>query len=187
MDRSRDREYCLQLLQEYTKSDSLLKHAYAVETCVKAYAEKLNEEVAYWGNVALLHDFDYEKYPTAEEHPFKGAEILRDKGFDEEFINSILSHADFSGVARDTLLKKILFACDELAGFITAVTYVRPSKSIDEVEVSSVKKKMKDKAFARAVSRDDILNGAMEINIPLEEHIGFCIEAMKRNKELLGL
>ncbi|HCY77867.1 MAG TPA: HAD family hydrolase [Ignavibacteriales bacterium] len=187
MDRSRDRDYCLQLLQEYTKSDSLLKHAYAVETCVKAYAEKLNEDVAYWGNVALLHDFDYEKYPTAEEHPFKGAEILREKGFDEEFINSILSHADYSGVARDTLLKKNLFACDELAGFITAVTYVRPSKCIDEVEVGSVKKKMKDKAFARAVSRDDILNGAAEINIPLDEHIGFCIEAMKRNKELLGL
>lgn len=187
MDKSRDREYCLQLLQEFTKSESLLKHAYAVETCVKAYAEKLNEDVAYWGNVALLHDFDYEKYPTAEEHPFKGAEILKERGFDQEFIDSILSHADYSGVPRNTLLKKVLFACDELAGFITAVTYVRPSKSIDEVEVASVKKKMKDKAFARAVNRDDILNGAIEINVPLEEHIGFCIEAMKRNKELLGL
>jgi putative nucleotidyltransferase with HDIG domain len=156
MDKSRDREYCLQLLQEFTKSESLLKHAYAVETCVKAYAEKLNEDVAYWGNVALLHDFDYEKYPTAEEHPFKGAEILKERGFDQEFIDSILSHADYSGVPRNTLLKKVLFACDELAGFITAVTYVRPSKSIDEVEVGSVKKKMKDKAFARAVNRDDI-------------------------------
>ena len=187
MDISRNRDYCLALLKEFTKGDSLLKHAYAVETCVRAYAEKLNEDVEYWGNVALLHDFDYEKYPTAEEHPFKGAEILREKGFNEDFINSILSHADYSGVPRDSILKKVLFACDELAGFITAVTYVRPSKSVDEVEVSSVKKKMKDKAFARAVNRDDIKNGAVEINIPLEEHIEFCITAMRKNKELLGL
>ena len=187
MDLTRNREYCLSLLQEYTKSDSLLKHAYAVETCVRAYAEKLNEDVEYWGNVALLHDFDYEKYPTAEEHPFKGAGILKEKGFDEEFISSILSHADYSCVPRDTILKKVLFACDELAGFITAVTYVRPSKSVDEVEVSSVKKKMKDKAFARAVNRDDIVKGAEGINIPLDEHIDFCINAMRKNKELLGL
>ena len=187
MDLTRNREYCLTLLQEYTKSDSLLKHAYAVETCVRAYAEKLNEDVDYWGNVALLHDFDYEKYPTAEEHPFKGAGILKEKGFDEEFISSILSHADYSCVPRDTILKKVLFACDELAGFITAVTYVRPSKSVDEVEVSSVKKKMKDKAFARAVNRDDIVKGAEGINIPLDEHIDFCINAMRKNKELLGL
>lgn len=186
MDINRNREYCLNLLKEYTKSESLLKHAYAVETCVRAYAEKFNEDVEFWSNVALLHDFDYEKHPTAEEHPAKGAEILMEKGFDEEFISSILSHADYSGVPRDTLLKKVLFSCDELAGFITAVTYVRPSKSIDEVEVSSVKKKMKDKAFARAVNRDDILNGAKEINIPLEEHIQFCIDAMKKNKEVLG-
>ena len=154
---------------------------------MRAYAEKLNEDVEYWGNVALLHDFDYEKFPTAEEHPFKGAEILREKGFDEEFISSILSHADYSGVPRDTLLKKVLFACDELAGFITAVTYVRPSKSVDEVEVSSVKKKMKDKAFAKAVSRDDIINGAAGIYVALDEHIQFCIYAMRKNKELLGL
>lgn len=187
MDVTRDREYCLNILQEYTKSDSLLKHGYAVESCVRAYAEKMNEDIEYWGNVALLHDFDYEKYPTAEEHPFKGAEILKEKGFDEEFISAILSHADYSGVPRDTSLKKVLFACDELAGFITAVTYVRPSKSIDEVEVSSVKKKMKDKAFARAVNRDDILNGADGIGIALDEHIDFCIKAMRKNKDLLGL
>jgi len=187
MDVTRTREYCLTLLKEYTKSDSLLKHAYAVETCVKAYAQKMNEDVEYWGNVALLHDFDYEKHPNAEEHPFKGAEILKAKGFDEEFINSILSHADYSGVPRNTSLKKVLFACDELAGFITAVTYVRPSKSVDEVEVSSVKKKMKDKAFARAVNRDDIINGADGINTPLDEHIEFCVSAMRKNKELLGL
>jgi putative nucleotidyltransferase with HDIG domain len=187
MDVTRNREFCLNILKEYTKSDSLLKHAYAVESCVRAYAEKMNEDIEYWGNVALLHDFDYEKYPTAEEHPFKGAEILKEKGFDDEFINAILSHADYSGVPRDTSLKKVLFACDEIAGFITAVTYVRPSKSIDEVEVSSVKKKMKDKAFARAVNRDDMLNGAEGIGIALDEHIDFCIKAMRKNKDLLGL
>jgi putative nucleotidyltransferase with HDIG domain len=187
MDNSRNREYCLSILQEYTKSDSLLKHAYAVESCVRAYAGKFNEDVEYWGNVALLHDFDYEKFPTAEEHPFKGAEILKEKGFDDIFVKSILSHADYSGELRDTLLKKVLFACDEIAGFITAVTYVRPSKSISEVELKSVKKKMKDKAFARAVSRDDIINGADGLGIPLDEHIQFCIDAMKKNKDELGL
>lgn len=187
MDINRNRDFCLNLLQEYTKSYSLLKHAFAVETCVKAYAERFAEDLEYWGNVALLHDFDYEKYPSAEEHPFKGAEILKEKGFDEEFVKSILSHADYSGEPRNTLLKKVLFACDELTGFITAVTYVRSSKSIDEVEVSSIKKKMKDKAFARAVNREDIINGALEINIPLEEHLQFCIDALKKNKELLGL
>ena len=183
----RDRNYCLQLLKEYTQSESLLKHAYAVETCVLAYAKKFNEDVKYWGNVALLHDFDYEKYPTMEEHPFKGSEILKEKGFDEEFRNAILSHADYSGVPRETLLQRTLFACDELAGFITAVTYVRPSKSIVEVEVKSVKKKLKDKAFAKNVSRDDIINGAEGLNIPLDEHIQFCITAMKENREELGL
>ncbi len=186
-DIARDRSYCLSILQEYTKSESLLKHAYAVETCVKAYAKKFGEDELYWGNAALLHDFDYEMYPTAEEHPFKGSEILKAKGFDDLFRNTILSHADYSGVPRDTLIAKTLFACDELAGFITAVTYVRPSKSIDEVEVKSVKKKMKDKAFARSVSREDIINGAEQLGVPLDEHIQFCINAMKENKELLGL
>lgn len=183
----RDRNYCLNLLKEYTKSESLLKHAFAVESCVRAYAEKFGEDVEFWGNVALLHDFDYEKYPSAEEHPYKGAEILRGLGFSEEFITAILSHADYTGVKRETLLQKTLFACDELAGFLTAVAYVRPSKSIDEVEVKSVRKKMKDKAFAKAVSREDIINGASELGVDLDEHISFCIEAMKKNKELLGL
>jgi putative nucleotidyltransferase with HDIG domain len=187
MDVSKDRNFCLSVLNEYTQSDSLLKHAYAVESCVKAYAKKYNEDEEYWGNVALLHDFDYEKYPTAEEHPFKGSEILKEKGFDENFIKSILSHADYSGEPRDTLLKKVLFACDEIAGFITAVTYVRPSKSVEEVEVSSVKKKLKDKAFARSVNREDIIKGAEELDIPLEEHIQFCINAMKENRAQLGL
>ncbi|MFZ6033376.1 MAG: HDIG domain-containing metalloprotein [Melioribacter sp.] len=186
-DKMRDRNYCLDLLKQYTKSESLIKHALAVESCVRAYAEKFGEEAEYWGNVALLHDFDYEMYPTAEEHPYKGAEILKDLGFDEEFVNAILSHADYTGVERNSLLKKTLYACDELAGFITAVTYVRPSKSIDEVEVKSVLKKMKDKAFARAVNREDIKKGAEELGVPLNEHIQFCIEAMKKNKEILGL
>jgi putative nucleotidyltransferase with HDIG domain len=169
MDEERNRDYCLSILQEYTKSDSLLKHAYAVESCVKGYAEKYNEDVEYWGNIALLHDFDYEKYPTEQEHPFTGAAILREKGFSEDFVKSILSHANYSGEPRDTLLKKVLYACDELAGFITAVTYVRPSRSIDEVEVKSVQKKMKDKAFARAVSREEISEGAQLLGIPLDE------------------
>ena len=186
-DQTGKREYCLSILKEYTKSDSLLKHAYAVETCVKAYAKKFNEDENYWGNVALLHDFDYEMYPTENEHPFKGSEILKEKGFSEEFRSAILSHADYSGIKRETLLQKTLFACDEIAGFITAVTYVRPSKSIDEVEVKSVKKKLKDKAFARTVNREDIINGAEALGIPLDEHIDFCIKAMRGNKELLGL
>ena len=182
-----NREFCLEILKEYTKSDSLLKHAYAVEACVKYYAKKLGEDELYWGNVALLHDFDYEKYPTAEEHPAKGAEILKEKGFEEEFISAILSHADYTGVPRNTKLKQILFACDELAGFITAVALVRPSKSIDEVQVKYVKKKMKDKGFSKAVSREDIRKGAEEINLELDEHISNCIEAMKLEKELLEL
>lgn len=186
-DKMRDRNFCLEILNDHTKSDSLLKHAYAVETCMRAYAEKFNEDIEYWGNVALLHDFDYEKYPTAEEHPFKGNEILKEKGFDEEFRNAIMSHADYTNIPRETLLKKTLFACDELAGFITAVTYVRPSRSIDEVELKSVLKKMKDKAFARAVNRDDITKGAEELGVALDEHIQFCINAMKKNKEALGL
>jgi putative nucleotidyltransferase with HDIG domain len=186
-DVTRDRNFCLSILKEYTKSDSLLKHAYAVETCVRAYAKKFGEDEEYWGNVALLHDFDYETFPTAEEHPFKGSEILKEKGFDEIFRNSIVSHANYSGIPRDTLLMKTLFACDEIAGFITAVTYVRPSKSVDEVEVKSVRKKMKDKAFAKSVSREDIINGAEALGIPLDDHIEFCINAMKANKTELGL
>lgn len=183
----RDRDICLSILNEYTKSESLIKHAYAVESCVRAYAMKNNEDEKFWGNVALLHDFDYEMYPTQEGHPYRGNEILKEKGFPEEFRNAIMSHADYTGVPRNSLLQKVLFACDELAGFLTAVAYVRPSKSIDDVEVKSVLKKMKDKAFARAVNRDDIKNGAEGIGISLEEHIQFCINAMKNKKELLGL
>lgn len=182
-----DREFCFTILNDHTKSDSLIKHALAVETCVKAYALSYNEDENFWGNVALLHDFDYEMYPTSEGHPFKGNEILKEKGFSEEFRNAIMSHADYSGVQRNSLLEKVLFASDELAGFITAVTYVRPSRSVEEVEVKSVLKKMKDKAFARAVNREDIKKGAEELGVPLEEHIQFCINAVKNNKEVLGL
>jgi len=186
-DISRDHDVCWKILKEYTNSEGLIKHALAVETCVRAYAKKYNEDEEYWGNVALLHDFDYEKFPTEKEHPFKGSEILKEKGFDDEFREAILSHADYSGVIRETLLQKVLYACDELAGFITAVTYVRPSKTVDEVEVRSVKKKLKDKAFARSVSREDIRNGAEDLGIPLDEHIEFCIQAMRKNKDALGL
>jgi putative nucleotidyltransferase with HDIG domain len=183
----RDRDYCISILNEYTKSESLIKHALAVETCVRSYAIKLDEDEIFWGNVALLHDFDYEMYPTAEEHPYKGNEILKGKGFSDEFRNAIMSHADYTGVKRISMLEKVLFACDELAGFITAVTYVRPSKTVDEVEVKSVLKKMKDKAFARTVNREDIVKSAQELGVSLEEHIQFCINAMKANKDLLGL
>jgi putative nucleotidyltransferase with HDIG domain len=178
---------CLSILKEFTKSESLLKHAYTVEACVRAYAVKFNEDEEYWGNVALLHDFDYEMYPTAEEHPYKGSEILAERGFDENFRKAIMSHADYTGIPRETLLSKVLFACDELAGFITAVAYVKPSRSVDEVEVKSVRKKLKDKAFARAVSREDIIKGAEGLNIPLDEHIQFCINAMQARKTELGL
>ena len=187
MEKELNREECLKILKKYTKSDSLLKHAYAVETCVVAYAKKFGEDEKYWGNVALLHDFDYEKFPTAEEHPYKGNEILKELGFEEEFRTAIMSHAEYTGIPRETKLRKTLFACDELAGFITAVAYVRPSKSVVDVKVKSVKKKLKDKGFARAVNREEIIQGAEELGIPLDEHIEFCIEAMKENKELLGL
>lgn len=182
-----NRDYCLELLKEYTKSDSLLKHAYSVEACVKAYAEKYNEDINFWGNVALLHDFDYEMYPSMEDHPSKGEEILKEKGFSDQFRRAILSHADHTNVSRESKLEKVLYACDELAGFITAVTLVRPSKSLDEVKVKSVKKKMKDKGFSRAVSREDIKKGAEDLDVDLDVHIEFCIEAMKKVKESLGL
>ena len=183
----RNREYCYSILDEFTKSESLIKHALAVEACVRVYAQKYSEDENFWGNVALLHDFDYEMYPSADEHPFKGNEILKERGFSEEFRKAIMSHADYTNVPRDSLLEKVLFACDELAGFLTAVAYVRPSKSIAEVQVKSVIKKMKDKAFARAVNRDEIKNGAEGLGIPLEEHIQFCIDAMKSKRESLGL
>jgi len=180
------------LLCEYTLSESLRKHMLAVEACVRAYARKNGADEDTWSLAALLHDFDYERWPnndhTADrEHPAEGAKILREKGYSEEIIRAILSHADYTGVPRETPLEKTLFACDELAGFLTACSYVRPSKSILDLEVSSVKKRMKDKAFARGVSRDDVINGAQQLGVPLDDHIAFCIEAMRTEAEALGL
>jgi putative nucleotidyltransferase with HDIG domain len=187
-----NRDDAWKLLCEYTQSESLRKHMLAVETCVRAYARKNNADEETWGLAALLHDFDYERWPNAEhsadkEHPAEGARILRELGYSEEITRAILSHADYSDIARQSALEHTLFACDELAGFLTACTYVRPSKSILDLEVDSVKKRMKDKAFARGVSRDDVRKGAEELAVPLEEHIAFCIAAMRENADALGL
>ncbi|MBI2417108.1 MAG: HDIG domain-containing protein [Ignavibacteriales bacterium] len=180
-----DYSYCFNLLYELTTGESLRKHGHAVAACMEYYAAKLNEDTAYWKNVGLLHDFDYEKFPTPEEHPYKGAEILRHHQFEDSFIEAIMSHVPYAGIPRDTKLKQMLFACDELSGFLVAVSYVRPGRSLDEVEVKSVLKKMKDKAFARQVSRDDIVKGAELAGILLEEHIGNCITALRACKELV--
>src|SRR5712671_5574367 len=182
-----DREQAWTLLCEFTKSDSLRRHALAVEACVAAYARKLNEDETKWSVTALLHDFDYEMHPEAPDHPMKGEPILAERGVSEEIRRAILSHADYSGVARVSPLEKTLFACDELAGFLTACSYVKPGRSIHEVEVKGVRKKLKDKAFARSVSRDDIVNGPAELGVDLDEHIEFCIAAMKPRAVELGL
>ena len=182
-----DRQAAWGLLTEFTQSESLRKHAMAVEACMRAYARKLGEDEQLWGLVGLIHDFDYEKYPSAEDHPFKGSEILKERGYSEEIRRAILSHAEYSGVPRETAMEKTLFACDELAGFITAATLVKPSKSLAELDAKSVRKKMKDKAFARSVNRNDIINGAADLGVDLEEHITFCIEAMKGIAGELGL
>jgi putative nucleotidyltransferase with HDIG domain len=175
------------LLTEFTQSESLRKHALAVEACLRAYARNAGADEELWGVVGLLHDFDYEKYPTAEEHPFKGSEILKERGYSEEIRRAILSHAQYSGVPRVSALEKTLFACDELAGFITACALVKPGRSLAEVEAPSVRRKMKDKAFARSVHREDIIQGAAELGVDLEQHIAFCIEAMKTIAGELGL
>lgn len=175
------------ILTEYTKNPNLIKHALAVEAGMRAYARKFNEDEEKWGVVGLLHDFDYEIHPTLDLHPQKGSEILRQKGVSEEIIRAILSHANHTGVPRQSLMEKTLFACDELAGFITAAALVRPSKKIAEVEVGSVKKKFKDKAFARQVSREDIFKGAEELGISIEEHIDTVLKGMQAIAEELGL
>ena len=182
-----NRESAWQLLCEYTQSESLRKHMLAVEACMRAYARKLGGDEEQWGITGLLHDFDYEKYPTQQEHPFVGNKVLEERGYPEEMRRAILSHAEYSGVKRESPMEKALFACDELAGFITATALVKPSKSLAEVEAKSVRKKMKDKAFARSVSRDDIINGAADLGVDLDEHIKFCIEAMKGIAAELGL
>src|SRR3982751_6459518 len=181
------RDRALEILHEYTKSDSLRKHALAVEACVAAYARKFGEDENKWSVTALLHDFDYEMHPDAPDHPMKGEPILAERGVDEEIRRAILSHANYSGVSRESMLEKTLFACDELAGFLTACAYVKPGRSIAEVEAKSVRKKLKDKAFARSVSRDDIVNGAAALGVDLDEHIEFCIKAMQGRAEELGL
>src|SRR5438477_9486632 len=182
-----DRSAAWNLLTEFTQSESLRKHALAVEACMRAYARKFGADENLWGTVGLLHDFDYEKYPTPEEHPYKGNEILKERGYSDEIRRAIMSHAEYSGVSRDTAMEKALFACDELAGFITAVALIKPGKSLAEVDVKSVRKRMKDKAFARKVNRDDIINGAKDLGADLDEHIAFCIEALKPVAKELGL
>jgi predicted hydrolase (HD superfamily) len=197
-DSSFTRERAWSLLNEHTQSPSLIKHALAVESCVRSYAERHADSTGLvgddrdalldlWSATALLHDFDYEKHPSQEEHPFVGIAILTEQGWPESVRTAILGHAEYSGVPRESQLAKALFACDELAGFLTACSLVKPTKSIHDVDVAGVKKKMKDKAFARGVNRDDIVKGASELDIPLDEHIANCIAAMQSNAETLGL
>lgn len=181
------RQQAYELLTEYTEKEGLIKHALAVEAAMRAYAKKFGEDEDAWGIVGLIHDFDYEKYPSMEDHPFKGSEILRQRGYPEEWIEAILGHGDHTGVPRKTQMAKTLYAVDELSGFITAVAYVRPNKKLGEVKVKSVKKKMKDKAFARQVSREDIRKGAEELGVELDEHIDFVVKAMQQISDDLGL
>ena len=175
------------IVTEFIRSEGLRKHALAVSVCLEAYAPRYTEDAEKWAVTGLLHDFDWEIHPTLPDHPTKGEPILAERGVSEEIRRAILSHADFTGVPRVTPLEKALFACDELAGFITACSYVKPGKSVHEVDVASVRKKMKDKAFARAVSREDIVNGAAGLGVELDEHIGFCVQAMRDRAAELGL
>jgi putative nucleotidyltransferase with HDIG domain len=186
------REEAWNLLCEYTQNENLRKHALAVEACVRAYARKNQADEHLWGITALLHDFDYERWPNdahspTEEHPAGGSTILRDRGYPEDMIRAILTHADYCNVPRETPLEHTLFACDELAGFLTACSLVKPGKSIFEVESDSVKRKLKDKAFARGVNREDVRKGAEELGVPIAEHIAFCIAAMREAADALGL
>ena len=181
------RDQAWEIVCEFTKSEGLRKHALAVEACVTAYAKQLGEDEHKWGVTALLHDFDWEIHPQLPDHPMLWEPILAERGVDEETRRAILSHADFSGVPRVSPLEKVLYACDELAGFITAISYVKPNRSVFEVDAVSVKKKMKDKAFARAVNRQDILHGAQELGVPLDEHVEFCVKAMQARADALGL
>lgn len=180
-----NREQALEILYEYTKTESLRKHAYAVEASMRAYAKKYNEDEELWGAIGLIHDFDYEMYP--DEHPMRGSQILADRGVPEDIRTAILGHADFSGVPRETLMAKTLYAVDELCGFIIAVTLVRPTKSVSDVAIKSVKKKMKDKRFAAKVNRDEIRKGAEELGVEFEEHVAFVIQALSKVATDLGL
>jgi putative nucleotidyltransferase with HDIG domain len=187
MDALLTRDAAWALLTEWTKSESLRKHALAVEASVRGYARLFGEDEEAWGLVALLHDFDYERYQTAEDHPFRGCEELQRRGYPEWVTRAILSHADYSGVARASRLEKTLYACDEMSGFVTAASLVRPSKSVLDLEPASVIKRMKDKAFARNVSRDDLRRGAEELNLPLEEHVANVIRFVRERADALGL
>jgi putative nucleotidyltransferase with HDIG domain len=187
-----NRERALALMHEYTASDALRKHMYAVEIAMRAMAERAGEDPESWGLVGLLHDFDYERYPNAshsptEEHPAEGVRILAAHGFPEPMQRAILGHANYSGVPRDSAMARALFAVDELAGFLVACALVRPSRSLQDLEVSSVKKKLKDKAFARGVSREDVIRGAEELGVPLDQHIAFMLEALRPHERMLGL
>ena len=182
-----NRESAWGLLCEYTPSESLRKHAKAVEACMRAYARKYGEDEEKWGLTGLIHDFDYERWPSMEDHPFRGNEILTTLGWPEDIRRAVMSHADYSGVRRESQMEKALYACDELAGLITAAALVKPNKSIFEVDAGSIRRKMKDKAFARSVNRQDIINGAADLGVDLDEHITFCIEAMKGIAGELGL
>jgi putative nucleotidyltransferase with HDIG domain len=175
------------LVTEYTQSESLRKHMLGVEAAVRGYARQFGADEDDWGAVALLHDFDYERYPDQQNHPFRGVEILQAKGYPEWVTRAILSHADYSGVPRESKLEKTLYACDEMSGFVTAASLVRPSKSILDLEAASVVKRMKDKAFARAVSRDDLKRGAEELGLPLDQHIANVIAFMREQADRLGL
>jgi len=185
MELSRDAAWAL--VTEYTQTESLRKHMMGVEAALRGYARLWSESEEEWAVVALLHDFDYERWPDQQNHPFRGVEILKEKGYPEWVTRAILSHADYSGVARQSRLEHALFACDEMSGFVTACSLVRPSRSVLDLEPASVMKRMKDKAFARAVSRDDLRNGAAEIGLPLEEHIGHVIGFMRERADALGL
>ncbi len=183
------RDEALALLHEYTKTDSLRKHALAVEQAMKACARRFapDDDPVRWGLCGMLHDFDYEAYPTAEQHPYVGSKILEEHGFDEDFRLAILGHAPYTNVARTTAMAKALFACDELCGFLVACALVQPSKKLADVRPASVKKKLKDKAFARSVSREDIYNGAAELGVELEEHIAFVREALLEIADQIGV
>jgi predicted hydrolase (HD superfamily) len=176
-----------QIVCEFVQSESLRRHMLGVEACMVAYAEKFGADPGPWAITALLHDFDWEIHPNAPDHPMKGEPILAERGVDETIRRAILSHASYSGVPRESLLERTLFACDELTGFLTACSYVKPGRSIYEVDVASVKRKLKDKAFARNVNREDIVTGARELGLQLDDHIAFCIEAMKARADELGL
>jgi putative nucleotidyltransferase with HDIG domain len=182
-----NRDAAWALLTEFTQNDNLLKHGLAVEAAVRGYARRFGEDEEWWGAAALLHDFDYERYPDLKDHPFRGADVLRERGWPEDIVRAVLSHADHTGVARESRLEHTLFACDEMAGFVTAAALVRPSKSVLDLEAKSVVKRMKEKAFARAVNRDDLRKGAEEIGLPIEEHAANVIAFMREKADELGL